>query len=258
MPAPLDVPASAEATTADRFAAFVDPSDANPAQFKYSRPFNHWSESSLAEPRFDWRGRGLSFVSRSQGTANVCTSYATAAMAEARWQIRRNQSIRLAGGYIHCCLLGISDPLQGANPEAAARAATANGLAKSATDGPPLSVQQCQALGQDRIGVTAFGWVAPGTPMLNALVRHGPMVVEMNVPPDFPDLRRHDVYSASIDPATAKRHSMLLVGYDYPARTGLLLNSMGPGWGNDGYLRVRFGTGGVLDHFYAMQIGVAA
>jgi hypothetical protein len=258
MPAPLDISAPAETTTVDRFAAFVDPSDANPAQFKYSRPFNHWSESSLVEQRFDWRTRGMSFVQRAQGTANVCTSYATAAMAEARWQMRRNQTIRLAGGYVHCCLLGISDPLQGANPEAAARAATANGLAKSGTDGPPLSAQQCQTLGQDRIGVTGSEWVAPGTPMLNALVRHGPMVVEMNVPPNFPDLREHDIYAAAIDPATAKRHSMLLVGYDYPARTGFLLNSMGAQWGNGGFLHVRFGAGGVLDHFYAMQIGVAA
>ncbi|WP_439568203.1 C1 family peptidase [Sphingopyxis sp.] len=257
MGAHLGDAADAEATTADRFAAFVDAPDANPAQYKYSRPFNHWSESSLVEQRFDWRTRGLAFVSRAQGAANVCTSYATAAMAEARWQLRRNENIRLAGAYVHCCLLGISEPLQGVNPETAARAATANGLAKSVTDGPPLSVQQCQILGQDRIGVSGFGWVAPGTPMLNSLVRHGPMVVEMNVPPDFPDIRRHDIYSAPVDPGTAKRHSMLLVGYDYPARTAVLLNSMGQGWGNDGFLRVRFGTGGVLDHFYAMQIGVA-
>lgn len=242
----------------DRFAAFRDPEDSNPARYKFARPFNHWAADGLIEQRFDWRDRGLVFEPRAQGGANCCTSYALSAMVEARWRLRHGQAVRLAGAYIHVCLLKVSDPLQGVNPEHAARAATSAGLAKSLVDGPPLSAAECRALADDRIGISGYGWVPPGTPMLNALVTHGPMLVEMNVPPDFPLLGAHDLYATDVDQATAKRHSMLLIGYDYPSRTAVLLNSMGRAWGNYGLLHVRFGTGGVLDHFYAMQVSIDA
>lgn len=241
----------------DRFADFVNPYDANPASHSFAPRFDHRLNEDLAKQRFDWRDHGLAFAARAQGNANCCTSYALSSMAEARWQIQGGGRVQLAGAYIHCCLFRITDPLQGVNPEAAARAATAGGLAKATADGPPLSAEQCSALAGDRIGISGYGWVAPGTPMLNALVTHGPMLVEMNVPPEFPSLGPHKIYEPQVDPATAKRHCMLLIGYDFPSRTGLLLNSMGQSWGNGGLLAVRFGTGGVLDHFYAMQVSVA-
>ncbi len=219
--------------------------DDNPASTADKSLFSTYA--LLGPQRFDWRdGGALTFRVRDQGGWNCCSSFAYTAMIEARLQRAGLGRGRLSASFPHFCLAGAVNPADPRSPGRIGGLVAGAGMAAGASDPLPPTAQQCAGWRAAAFAVPEGDYVPvqkEGT--LNLLVNEGPMVVDMAVPRDFGALKAHDIYR----PEPAENdilHAMLLIGYDYPNRTVTLLNSMGPGWGNLGYVTVAIGTGKLL------------
>lgn len=231
------------------FADFLPYEDDNPVLLKlheFGAPADLLPPSV---PAFDWRNHGVSFNVRNQGDWNACTSFAFTGMIEARRKIAGKPALRLCAGYPHGCLMGIADPVTPVNISTIGSAVAAHGHASAISDGLPATAAMCTTLGHAPVQVPAGGFARVlGNAILDRLVSKGPMVVDMLVPANFPSLGTHDVWTMNAT-AEGRLHAMVLVGYDWPAKKVHLLNSMGAGWGNHGFLTVSPGTGQLLARF---------
>lgn len=217
---------------AGRLQSFRSPELLNPG-FHAQWENKSFSVTFPQRDQFDWRQNGLNFVVRDQGNWNACTSFAMTAMVEARAARAGNPLPRLMGGFLHCCVRGISDPDAPQNCHVIRDAAMNPGIKVGNTDGPPLVGALCSTAGAQLHRISGGDYTEPGAAACNRLVANGPMLVEVMVPRDFDQIGPHVEISLAPGPDKVL-HSMLLVGYHWTNGTITVLNSFGSAWGNHG------------------------
>ncbi|HMQ47452.1 MAG TPA: C1 family peptidase [Saprospiraceae bacterium] len=68
-----------------------------------------------------------------------------------------------------------------------------------------------------------------------------PVVVGLEITPSFWDVLPGDkIWNPGASESTTGNHGMVLVGYDNVEKQVELLNSFGPGWGNNGFIKMSF------------------
>lgn len=223
-------------------------------RLKSKRGPKTFAESAFAlnveEPglsHFDWREHGLDPRIRHQRGWNCCTSFALTAAVEMLAVRGGAAGPRLNGGYVHFCLAKVTNTKAGINPTHATGKAVEHGIAAGNLDLPDNIAAFCAADGVKPARVTGGQRIDGGVSALDKLVSAGPLLVDMYVPTNFADLGPHETYVCDPMPANSLLHTMVLVGYDWPSRTAIVLNSYGVGWGNEGFATIKLGSGGLLE-----------
>jgi hypothetical protein len=89
------------------------------------------------------------------------------------------------------------------------------------------------------VKITDWGWVPnEENAIKQALIDHGPLVICMLVRPDF-SYYRGGIYTPRWGEVTGG-HVITIVGYNDSQHCYLIKNSWGPGWGEDGWIRVDY------------------
>ena len=190
----------------------------------------------------DWRTGGAVPTPGYQGACNTCTSFAVVTAAESLHYLKTGVKIRLATGFVHVCLLGRSCQ-QGASAEEVLDEAAAHGIAYGFPGDYPYPQNLC-ATG-NLFSVRQRQWLPGPNEGMNAIAMQGPVVGDMWIDPEFLHVGPADVYRYQETPSR-RLHSVAIIGYDQPQGYWIVSNSFGTQWGDGGFGRVAFGSGGLL------------
>lgn len=188
----------------------------------------------------DWRARAALPIPRSQGYVNACTSFALCYAYESRSAIK-GAPVRLAPSFIHTCLLG-RGPNQGATTNEVTKAACDHGIALSFAGDHPYPAERCDA--EQRAGVAPRTALRGQNSAMRIVLESGPVLGDMWIDPAFLGLARGEVYRCAIQ--DDRLHSVAVVGFNQDEQYWIVANSFGPGWANDGFCYVAFGSGGLM------------
>lgn len=199
----------------------------------------------------DWRARGAIPTPSSQGNCNTCTSFAVVSVVESLHFLRTHARIQLAPGFIHQCLLN-RDCDQGASAEEVLNAVTAHGIAFGFPNDYPFPTNQCATGNLFPVGRRAF---LPGPNVaMEVLANQGPVVSDMLIDPaEFLKVGPETIYQFRASP-DQRLHTVAVVGYDRNNGYWIIANSFGTKWGDGGFARVAFGSGGLLEDDGGWQI----
>ena len=222
-------------------ADFLEPLE----QTDYQNSFS-FSEM-LRKKKVDLTKDGLVTPIRNQLPCNSCTSFGVTASLETKHLLETGDAIELAAGWIHRCLgevpceytldlRKVSLALEGRNVPLASQGSY------------PWNGNQCQLSG----GVKAQGFMEfrSDKQIMNAVAQGVAVAVGMKFNADFITWSGDTVYSYD-DNEEKLEHVAVIVGYDSEARLWLLKNSLGDGWGDEGYFRVKFGDCGIMREYHS-------
>ncbi|MDI9689981.1 C1 family peptidase [Burkholderia cenocepacia] len=229
---------------------FTNPVDTAPAR---ERRLFESIEDAHAGPsvsKIDWRSTGAVSPPGYQGQCNTCTSFAIVAAMEALHYIKVKTRVTLAPGFIHTCLLNRRCE-EGAGASEALDAASAHGVALSFPGAYPFPTKQCGI--KNLYTVRQRVWLAGPNEAMLALANHGPVVGDMWIAPDFVSLPAGKIYRFQ-DTPERRLHSVCVIGFDREQGCWIVSNSFGQKWGDGGFAKVAFGSGGLLGERGGWQI----
>ena len=235
--------------TLKAFTSFENPQKVAPQSKSFMAAIPDAPAKSAA-PSVDWRSSGAVPTPGFQGDLNACTSFAIVSVVESLHFIKHHARIRLAPGFIHTCLLE-RDGNQGATAEEALDAAAAHGIAYGFPNDYPYPTDQC-ATG-NLYPVSRRAWLAGPNAAMQVLANQGPVVGDMWIDPAFLKVGPGTVYQFTQTP-DQRLHTVAIVGYEQARGCWIVANSFGTGWGDGGFGRVAFGSGGLLDDRGGWQI----
>ncbi len=178
-----------------------------------------------------------------QGSFNTCTSFAVVSVIETLHYLRYHTTIKLAPSYIHSCLLGLKLTAP-ASPLTVLNAVAAAGVAYGFPNDYPFPTDHCPTGNIYRVSHCAE--IPTVDEAIKTLAFQGPVVADMFIDPSFFNLQSGEIYQYR--PSEDDRlHSVAVVGYDLNQRCWFIANSFGEGWCDNGFARVAFGSGGLLD-----------
>lgn len=222
---------------------FLEPPETPP--INSSRLFGLLSDAPAAPATaiVDWRSSGALSPPAYQGPYATCTSFAIVATIEALHYLKTRTRIQLAPGFIHTCLLE-RNYSTGAGPREAIDAVCAHGIAYGFPGDYPFPTNQCAVTNlytvRQRLRLTG------ANDAMIALANHGPVIGDMAIDPLFISLPAGRIYSYQ-ETDEARLHTVCVVGFDQSQGCWIIANSFGPRWGDAGFARVAFGSGGLLD-----------
>ncbi len=201
----------------------------------------------------DWRNKnGASYVTsvKNQGACGSCWDFATTAALESYTLIHKNApntDLNLSEQVLLSCS-GAGNCMTGGWIDQASDFLRDTGLplescnTYKAKDDP--CAYSCQDWKTSTYKLDQWKWVAETSPVIddikNALNTYGPLVTTMTVYNDF------FYYGGGIydygDGNWVGYHAVLIVGYDDPGQYFIVKNSWGPGWGENGFIRMAYST----------------
>jgi hypothetical protein len=229
---------------------FTNPLETAPARTKRMFEFLEDAPAGPALQSVDWRSTGAVSPPSYQGQCNTCTSFAIVAAIEALHYLKVKTRVTLAPGFIHACLLARSCE-QGAGASEALAAASAHGIALSFPGDYPFPSAQCGI--KNLYTVRQRVWLPGPNEAMLALANHGPVVGDMWIDPHFVSLAAGKVYRFQETP-DKRLHSVCVIGFDRIQGCWIVSNSFGKKWGDGGFAKVAFGSGGLLDERGGWQI----
>lgn len=199
------------------------------------------SVCSSSASRFDWRDHGKVTSVKDQRSCGSCWAFSAMASYEGSNLLVNKQAADVSEQHaISCSKAGSCDggwygPVfdwmmrDGATDEAY--------FAYSASDAP------CQTHVPSQYWTSVWGFVSdsesipPAGRLKKAICEHGPVSVAVNATPAF------QAYTGGVfdekDPGDIN-HAVVLVGWDDEKGAWILKNSWGPGWGDNGYMFIRY------------------
>lgn len=226
----------------DAFPSFQYPRSA--ATHRRDRLFRLQTDAPTppAVAHVDWRTTSAVPLPGFQGSCNTCTSFAVVSAVESLHFLQHHNRIQLAPGFIHTCLLDRAC-IQGATAEEALDAIAAHGMAYGFPNDYPFPPEQCPTA--NLYAVQRRLWLAGPNSAMQALASQGPVVGDMWIDPTFLTVGPGEIYD--FQPTPDKRlHTVAIIGYDLNERYWIVSNSFGRNWGDGGFGRVAFGSGGLL------------
>ncbi|MGO9486300.1 MAG: C1 family peptidase [Rhodomicrobium sp.] len=196
---------------------------------------------STSAAHFDWRDHGKVTEIKDQGSCGDCWDFSAMGSYEGSYLIRNNQSVNVSEQHaLSCSLAGSCDggwygPVfnwmlsTGATDEAS--------LPYRAADEPcPLKVKHLY-------WSSVWGFISDSqsvptaSQIKQAICEHGPVSVAVNATSAF------QAYTGGVfnenDPGDIN-HAVVLVGWDDANGAWILRNSWGTGWGDKGYMLIRY------------------
>jgi cathepsin L len=198
---------------------------------------------------FDWSKYKVTGLVYTQGHSPSCWAFAAVEAFECSWRIRN------LGGPVLAVqpILDHTEKEGGAPVALGLRSLVLNGttaLAKSPFVGKPRKLKKRPALNYRGV---AYGYVQPGRSvppteaLKEALLKHGPLVVGVNVTKSF-KAYKGGVYSSLERPEGKQppiNHAVLLVGWDDKLGAWKIKNSWDVKWGIGGYMWIKYGSNNV-------------
>jgi C1A family cysteine protease len=252
--------------------SMIDLSDPNPPDMTTSESvvneltsqgdiFASGIDSSSLPASFDWRTSGNVSGIRNQGSCGSCWAFGTTAIMESALSINTQTSVDLSEQFLVSCNVAskntfcggkyscaggcedaqdyhISDLGQG---QTSIGAVLESQFPYSGTDAacPANLTHPYKASSWNFVGDTYYPTVAQ---IKSAIYSYGPVTSRVCVEGDFYSYRS-GVYST--DHTDCLNHLIALVGWDDSTQTWLLRNSWGTGWGESGYMHIRWGVSNV-------------
>lgn len=216
--------------------------------------------ASTVPPAFDWRNvEGVNFVSpvRDQGGCGSCYAFSAMGMLEARLRVQTNNTLQVTlspQDIVSCSKL--SQGCEGGFPFlVAGKYAKEFGAVEESCnpyvgeDGPCTGRTCLKHYTASYSYIGGYYGASNEDLMKLELIRGGPFSVSFEVYPDFHDYRSgiyHHTGLGDFNPLEIVNHAVLLVGYGINETTSekywIVKNSWGPGWGEDGFFRIRRGN----------------
>lgn len=232
----------------------------DPAQ--QSTPIINSSQANLpnvgAVPSsFDWRTSGKLTSVRDQGTCGSCWAFATVAVLEAAIKIKSGTISDLSEQFLVSCNKNdwncdggwwAHDYHQSTLGNLQNRAGAA-----LETDMPyTSSIGTCRAIASHPYAITSWTEL-DGLPTIaeikNAIYNFGPVSAAICTGPSFlyysGGVFASDEAAVCINDGKIVNHAIVLVGWNDADQTWILRNSWGTGWGESGYMRIKWGTSNV-------------
>ncbi len=216
---------------------------------KKSKKTIQFPTCSAGYPKFSWKDKGKVSPVTDQGGCGSCWAFGAMAAYEGSYLIRNNLMVNTSEQHIlNCatyangndagnCIGGWHDPVF--------NWMLSNGNAKE-TDVPYLGVEQgCNGNATGYYRAVAWGFVTakhaiPSVSLIKqALCQHGPLVAAVRATPAF------KAYAAGVfneNSAGNVTHDVTIVGWDDEKQAWLIKNSWGPGWGENGFMWIRYGA----------------
>jgi len=214
---------------------------------------------------FDWRGKGVVSPVKDQGQCGSCWAFSTIGNIESQWAIKGNKLTQFSEQLLVDCSQGCSNEPPYGNVcnqgcdggwqwnayidiEAWGGVETEDQYPYTAVTGDCKLNKNIVTAGiKNYTCLSAKDGGANEDDMAAYLVQNGPIAIAM----DASLLQDYD--GGIIDPyfpnwecdPTSLDHALLLVGYNVSGSTPfwIVKNSWGQDWGEDGYFRIRRGTG---------------
>lgn len=220
-------------------------------------PLTTTGDQNLSLPAtFDWASQGKVTSVRNQGACGSCWAFGTVGAMEAAIKIQTGQDVDLSEQFLVSCnnsgwscnggwwahdyhtnRLGNNQNTIGAVLE--------SDMPYTATNGT------CSVVANHPYKLTSWfsiaGYTVPSVDSIkNAISSYGPVSVAVCVGSGFSNYRS-GVFSTEESSACngGVNHAVVLTGWDDATESWVLRNSWGSGWGENGYMRIKWGTSNV-------------
>lgn len=217
------------------------------------RSFPSSAMPSPTNPQFSWREKLA--PARNQQFCGSCWAFAVVGAYEGSQSLLNAESLDLAEQQLVNCVpphpLAGGDNCRGNMPEAALDWMAANGAPYEQAVPYKGSMASCN-LKVDRSDTRAAGWgfvseddpqsVPSEAALKQAIAEHGPVAATLYVTDAFQS------YTGGVFDEGASghpNHAIDIVGWDDARKAWHVRNSWGPGWGEDGYAWVRYGSNSI-------------
>lgn len=205
---------------------------------------------------FDWAAEGLVTGIRNQGSCGSCWAFGTVGVMESAIKIQTGQSVDLSEQYLvscnnngwscnggwwahnyHTSQLGKSQTTVGAVLESDMPYTATNGTCTTISNHPYKLDNWNYISGYPNPSVDAIK---------NAISNYGPVAAAVCVGSAFSSYRS-GVFSTNETAACngGVNHAIVLTGWDDATQSWVLRNSWGSGWGENGTMRIKWGTSNV-------------
>lgn len=220
-----------------------------------------------APTSFDWRNvGGQNYVTpvKNQGGCGSCVSFCTCSTIESAVRIKLGNpgfNIDLSEGFCQFCGGGSCD---GWGLTSGLSFAQSTGVTDEACMPYQATNMNCGSSRcsdwQNRLTkISSFTAHSTMEARKNAIATIGPVLAGMAVYNDF-FAYSSGVYVKTANTGLAGYHCICVVGYDDSQQCWILKNSWGPGWGDGGFVRIRYGQADLLIDsdwsFYSVAVQV--
>ncbi len=200
---------------------------------------------------------GLSPI-RDQGQCGSCWAFATAGIVEASFKNRYNLSLDLAEQQLVDCATPLADGCQGFFSELPLIYSQFSGLIQengynythsdhgTCNDNPLKTHYKVLAWGYAGIPVS----LVPNTvqEIKNAITAHGAVACSVSATECFQNYAGGVFDEISPGQPFDLNHAVMIVGWDDCRQAWRVRNSWGRGWGEDGYMWIKYGYNGIGTH----------
>ena len=228
-------------------------------------------ESFAAPAQVDWRNKGGNFVTpvKDQGGCGSCVSFCSCSTIESAIRIKLNNpnyAVDLSEGFLQFCGggscggWGLTSGLDFAKSTGVTDEAC---MPYTAGGGQNMncSASRCSDWQNRLTKISSYAGYSSMSARKNALATKGPLLAGMAVYNDF-FAYSSGVYVKTASSSLAGYHCICVVGYDDNQQCWILKNSWGAGWGDNGFVRIRYGQADLLIDsswsFYSVEVEISS